>query len=150
MRKTLWEQGTNILLQEPACIACTTPRGQPRSMAITSLASAAWRSAVSALHWPKSSSTSFPSSCTGLNRDHARVLSDHAACMRNMYPRRSRTLSWIAGTAAWLSLPGDVAAIGMCMGQSALDVSGSTFRGFSLAAGGCRRVGLPAHDTLPT
>ena len=44
-------------------MACTMPAGQPWSIAMTKRASAAWRSALSALHWPKSSSTMVPSSC---------------------------------------------------------------------------------------
>ena len=44
-------------------MACTMPRLQPRSSATTRRASARCRPAVSALHWPQSSSARLPSSC---------------------------------------------------------------------------------------
>ena len=48
---------------EPTFNAATTPEGQPLSRAIIRRARARCRCAVSALHCPKSSSTSVPSSC---------------------------------------------------------------------------------------
>ena len=78
-------------------MACTMPRLQPRSSATTSRASARCRPAVSALHWPQSSSARLPSSCgrtqgqaccTGATADVPRSCGCHIPVQMSALPAR--------------------------------------------------------------
>jgi len=65
-------------------IAATMPRLHPRSSATYSRASARCRDAVSALHWPQSSSAKPPSSCARAPSSSAGALASAGLCMRTV------------------------------------------------------------------
>ena len=95
-----WE-GTPQLSLVVTFIARTTPAGQPWSIAMTKRASAACRSALSALHWPKSSSTMVPSSWRAPHKISAAA--GGPSCMACMRPAdRSPPMTESTGTAIQL------------------------------------------------